>query len=71
MWSLDFALVKRGEKEPLAETSSSMLYSRSVNLEIDLDAGEYMVYVSLSTHNLVSNSKCVRFGWIALFSKTQ
>lgn len=47
MWSLDFVLAKRGEKEPIAESSSSMLYSRSINLEMDLDAGEYTVYVSL------------------------
>lgn len=45
-WCLDFILAKRGEKEPLAESSSSMLYSRSVNLEMDLEAGEYVVYVS-------------------------
>jgi hypothetical protein len=48
MWSLDFVLAKRGEKEPIAESASAMLYSRSVNLEMDLDAGEYVVYVSLS-----------------------
>lgn len=47
MWSLDFVLAKRGEKETLAESSSSMLYSRSINLEMDLDAGEYTVYVSI------------------------
>ena len=45
-WTLDFVLVKRGEKEPLAETASSLLYARSVNLEIDLESGEYVVYVS-------------------------
>lgn len=45
-WSLDFVLAKRGEKLPLAESASSLLYSRSVNLEMDLEAGEYIVYVS-------------------------
>ena len=45
-WTLEFALVKRGEKDPLAEASQTLLYSRSVNLEIDLEAGEYVVYVS-------------------------
>jgi hypothetical protein len=45
-WTLEFALVKGGEKDPLAETMSTLFYSRSVNLEIDLEAGEYVVYVS-------------------------
>jgi hypothetical protein len=45
-WTLEFALVKRGEEDPLAEAIPMLLYSRSVNLEINLEAGEYVVYVS-------------------------
>jgi hypothetical protein len=45
-WTLEFALAKRGEKDPLAEATQTLLYSRSVNLELDLEAGEYVVYVS-------------------------
>ncbi|KAG6877415.1 hypothetical protein C0993_007658 [Termitomyces sp. T159_Od127] len=42
-WCLDFTLVKRGESFPIAEASSSLLYARSVNLEMELDEGEYNV----------------------------
>jgi len=45
-WTLEFSLVKRGEKDPIAEATPTLLYSRSVNLETDLEAGEYVVYVS-------------------------
>ncbi|KAF9461870.1 hypothetical protein BDZ94DRAFT_1310221 [Collybia nuda] len=47
MWGIDFVLARRGEKGPIAESSSSMLYSRSINLEMNLDAGEYVVYVRI------------------------
>ncbi|GLB44576.1 putative peptidase C2 family protein [Lyophyllum shimeji] len=46
-WTLDFVLVKRGESLPMAEASSALLYARSVNLEMELDEGEYNVYVRL------------------------
>jgi hypothetical protein len=49
-WTLEFALVKRGEKDPLSEATPTLLYSRSVNLEIDLEAGEYVVYVSTRSY---------------------
>jgi hypothetical protein len=46
-WNLNFVLVKDGEKEPLAESVHAVFWSRSVNLEIDLEPGKYFVYVSL------------------------
>lgn len=46
-WTMDFALVKEGEKEPLAESLHSDFYLRSANLEIELEAGNYIVYVRL------------------------
>jgi hypothetical protein len=51
-WTLEFALVKRGETDPLSEATPTLLYSRSVNLEIDLDVGEYVVYVSPRSYHL-------------------
>ena len=45
-WSLDFVLTRRGQEDPVAEASSALLFTRSVNLEIELDAGEYVIYVS-------------------------
>jgi len=46
-WSLDFTLVKEGEKEPIAESAHSEFYLRSVYLETELEAGNYIVYVRL------------------------
>jgi len=46
-WSLDFVLVKEGVKEPIAEVPHSEFNLRSVNMEIDLEAGDYVVYVRL------------------------
>jgi len=44
---MDFALVKQGEKEPIAQSVHSSFYLRSVHLEAKLDAGTYLVYVRL------------------------
>lgn len=46
-WSLDFVLVKVGEKTALAEVPHSEFDLRSVNLEIELEKGDYIVYVRL------------------------
>ncbi|KDR70872.1 hypothetical protein GALMADRAFT_75596 [Galerina marginata CBS 339.88] len=46
-WTMDFALVKEGETEPIAESAHSEFYLRSVHLEAELEAGTYMVYVRL------------------------
>lgn len=46
-WTMDFTLVKEGEKEPLAESAHSEFFLRSVHLEIELEAGTYTVYVRL------------------------
>jgi len=46
-WTMDFSLVRQGEKTPIASSSHSYLYIRSVNLEATLEAGTYLVYVRL------------------------
>ncbi|KAJ7125785.1 cysteine proteinase [Mycena crocata] len=46
-WSFDFLLFKRGQTEPLAMSSQPRFYSRSVNLELNLEAGDYVVHVRL------------------------
>jgi len=40
-------LAKEGETEPLAESSYSFFYTRSVNVELNLEAGNYIVLVSI------------------------
>ena len=45
VWNLDFVLAKDGDSEPLAESSYSFFYARSVNVELQLDAGNYIVLV--------------------------
>ncbi|KAG6830584.1 hypothetical protein H0H87_007581 [Tephrocybe sp. NHM501043] len=47
MWSFDFLLYRKGESEPLTASSSSIPYSRSVNAELFLEAGEYVVHVGV------------------------
>ncbi|KAF8160039.1 hypothetical protein B0H34DRAFT_427192 [Crassisporium funariophilum] len=44
---MDFTLIKEGQKEPIADSAHSDLYLRSVHLEIELEAGTYIVYVRL------------------------
>lgn len=46
-WTLDFSLVKEGERTPIASSNHSYLFRRSVNLEAALEAGSYLVYVRL------------------------
>ena len=46
IWHLDFILAREGETEPLAESSYSFFYTRSVNVELNLEAGNYIVLVS-------------------------
>lgn len=49
-WSFDFLLYKKGVKVSLASSSYSRFFSRSVSLEIELEAGDYVVHVR-STYN--------------------
>ncbi|KAF5372175.1 hypothetical protein D9758_005084 [Tetrapyrgos nigripes] len=44
-WQFDFVVFKKDQKEIVAESSHSRLYARSVNLEINLEAGDYVVHV--------------------------
>ncbi|KAJ7648340.1 cysteine proteinase [Mycena polygramma] len=46
-WSLDFVVYKQGETEAVAESLHARYFSRSVNLEMPLDAGEYVVHVRI------------------------
>ncbi|TEB36858.1 cysteine proteinase [Coprinellus micaceus] len=46
-WSLDFVLYRVGEKEPITEVPHSQFNLRSVNLEVELEAGDYVAYVRL------------------------
>jgi hypothetical protein len=46
-WSFDFLLFKRGQTEPIAVSSPPRFWSRSVNLELDLEAGDYVLHVRI------------------------
>ncbi|KAJ7113978.1 hypothetical protein C8R44DRAFT_676421 [Mycena epipterygia] len=46
-WTFDFVLFKKGEKEIVAESSLTRFYLRSVNVEVQLEEGEYVVHVRL------------------------
>ena len=45
-WIFDFVIFKEGETERLTETLPARLMERSVNLEVNLEAGNYVVHVS-------------------------
>lgn len=60
-WTMDFTLVKEGEKVPLADSAHSEFYLRSVHLEIELEAGTYIVYVRLD-RTLDRNEVCSDIG---------
>ena len=44
-WSLEFALYKKGESEPIGRSVHDRLYGRSVQMELDLEEGDYVVHV--------------------------
>ncbi|KZT59293.1 cysteine proteinase [Calocera cornea HHB12733] len=44
-WSFDFALFKKGDKEVVAVSHHAAIWTRSVNIELDLEAGDYVVHV--------------------------
>jgi hypothetical protein len=46
-FSLRFVIFKTGEKEPVATSYHDALWRRSVNVEVDLEAGDYVVQVGL------------------------
>ncbi|KAJ7467789.1 cysteine proteinase [Mycena galericulata] len=46
-WMFDFVLFKKGKKDVVAESGLARFYMRSVNVELELEAGEYVVHVRL------------------------
>lgn len=48
LWTFDFVVFKKGQTEPIAESSHTRFWSRSANVELGLDAGDYIVHVSYS-----------------------
>ncbi len=57
LWNLDFILAREGETIPLAESSYSFFYTRGVSVEMELEAGNYVVLVSISSPELIFNFK--------------
>lgn len=47
VWNMDFNIFRKGDEleEPLLSSSHTGYWRRSVNLEIDLEPGEYVVHV--------------------------
>lgn len=45
LWSFDFLLFKKGDTEAEGTSSQGRTHMRSVNLEMDLEAGEYVLHV--------------------------
>ncbi|KAJ6461187.1 hypothetical protein C8R47DRAFT_1160099 [Mycena vitilis] len=47
LWSFDFLLFKRGQTEPIARSAQPDFYHRSVNIQLNLEAGDYVLHVRL------------------------
>ncbi|KAG6844016.1 hypothetical protein H0H87_010603 [Tephrocybe sp. NHM501043] len=47
MWTFDFLVYEKGGKKPITSSSATLRYPRSVNTEVALPAGEYVVHVRL------------------------
>ncbi|KAG8871047.1 hypothetical protein FRB97_009139 [Tulasnella sp. 331] len=47
VWALDFVLYQRGRKEPQGTSQHAVYGGRSVHLEIELEAGDYVVHARL------------------------
>jgi hypothetical protein len=47
LWAFNFIIFKQGDADELAESSQSIMGTRSVNLELELDAGEYVIHVGV------------------------
>ncbi|KAJ2928239.1 hypothetical protein H1R20_g8850, partial [Candolleomyces eurysporus] len=45
--SFEFSIVKLGELKPLATCSPTQVYTRSASLELDVQAGKYIIYVKI------------------------
>ncbi|KAH7099011.1 cysteine proteinase [Auriculariales sp. MPI-PUGE-AT-0066] len=45
LWSLDFSVFKDGSEEPLVDNAHQKFFGRSINAEIELDEGNYVVHV--------------------------
>ena len=51
-WNLDFVVCKRGELDYTSTSdANARFYQRSVTCELELEAGEYVVYVSIASQN--------------------
>ena len=55
-WNFNFILFKTGESDVLAESSHARLWSRSVNVELELDAGDYVLHVCRYETARISNT---------------
>jgi hypothetical protein len=62
-WAIDYAIYKRGEKEPYTTSSDDVMWMRSVPVEVE--QGEYVVQVHVSCLCLivVATDAHRRFVW--------
>ncbi|KDQ53941.1 hypothetical protein JAAARDRAFT_61029 [Jaapia argillacea MUCL 33604] len=56
-WSVDFLLYKKGDKEHIGTSAHGYYRRRSVNLEINLEAGDYVVHVRLDRYPIDGREK--------------
>ncbi|KAF7301917.1 Calpain catalytic domain-containing protein [Mycena indigotica] len=56
-WTFEFALFKKGSAELVAHSTLTRFYLRSVNLEAQLEKGDYVVHVRLDREVVNANPK--------------
>ena len=52
-WTIDFVVYKRGDKEITGVSFYAIAMTRSVTCELHLEAGEYIIFVSLHSFDYI------------------
>ncbi|KAL0563776.1 hypothetical protein V5O48_018289 [Marasmius crinis-equi] len=66
IWTADFIVYKKGETDYVARSAPGFTGARSVNCEVYLQAGDYVVHVRLDRHQCREKAcLCVVFGYYA------
>jgi hypothetical protein len=56
-FGFEFSVVRVGEKTPLATGAADLPWSRSGSLELELEAGDYIVYVKIIQSRVLNPQK--------------
>jgi hypothetical protein len=69
-YDFEFVVFKKGSKEEYASSTRIKRQNRSINVEVHLEAGDYVVHVrQIDSHSLLISELIVvpRFAWILMW----